>query len=206
MNRLLILACSQTKRKDSGRLSGRDRYDGPLWRDLRKHDPEGRLAKVAFLSAQDGFRDACWPVDFYDRRMTPEIAQQMIAGGLGALWPRLKPGVAGGMAAGAHIASMSDWGRKPLDEVCIVGGHLYIDVMRHYVSLFRAGGHLTKDAPLVEINGQIGYMRRDMRVWLTKDYRGDGAGLAESSSSERAQATESANANSCDTSRYEFEA
>lgn len=202
MNRLLILACSQTKKKDSGSLAGRDRYDGPLWRDLRKHDPEGRLAKVAFLSALEGFRDACWPVDIYDRRMTPEIAQQMIAGGLGALWPRLKPGVAGGMAAGAHIASMSDWGRKPFDEVCIVGGHLYISVMRQYVSLFRAGRYLTEDAPLVEINGQIGYMRRDMRAWLVGGYRGEGDEVGASSVNERAHATDSANAKSSDTKRY----
>lgn len=169
MNRLLILACSKTKKKDSGTLSGRDRYEGPLWQDLRKHDPDGRLAKVAFLSAQDGFRDARWPVDLYDRRMTPELADQMIAGGIGALWPKMKLGVAGGMTAAAHISSMTDWGRLPFDEVCIAGGALYVGVMEHFVEQFREKGHVTPEARVVKINDQIGYMRRSMRQWLLGD-------------------------------------
>lgn len=166
MNRLLILACSQTKKKDSGNLAGRDRYDGPLWRDLRRIDPAARLARVAFLSAQDGFRDARWPVDLYDRRMTPETAAEMIAGGLGTKWPKMKPGVAGGMTAACHISGMTDWGKNPFDEVCIVGGRLYVEVMRHFVSLFKKDGHVLEGARVVEINDQIGYMRREMRLWL----------------------------------------
>lgn len=206
MNRLLILACSQTKKKDSGRLSGRDRYDGPLWRTLRAVDPEARLAQVAFLSAQDGFCDARWPVDVYDRRMTPEIAEQMIAGGIGALWPRMKPGTAGGATAASHIVGMTDWGKNPIDEVCIVGGHLYLDVMRSFVSAFRDRGHVAKSAPVIEINGQIGYMRRDLRAWLLGDYRGEGAATDARSRSERAQATDRTNAKSCETSRYPLSA
>lgn len=167
MNRLLIMACSQTKSADpSTRLSARDRYTGPLWQTLKNTDPQGSLAKVAFLSAQEGFRDAIWPVDRYDRRMTPDLAKTMVAGGIGMRWPIMKPGVAGGMTAASSMASMSAWGDKPFDEVCMVGGHLYLDVMRVFVAQFVAAGFITADARLQEINGQIGFMRRDLRHWL----------------------------------------
>jgi hypothetical protein len=174
VNRLLIMSCSQTKIKDpSTRIAAKDRYDGPLWKTLRATDPEGRMAKVAFLSALEGFGDARWPVDQYDKRMTPELAERMVAEGIGGRWPKLKPGVAGGMTAAAHMASMSDWGKKPFAEVCMVGGHLYLTVMRKFVSQFIGSGFITSDASVVEINGQIGYMRRDLAAWLRRDRNAD---------------------------------
>lgn len=50
--RLVILACSATKRPDPGYIPARERYDGPLWRTLRAVDPDGRRAEAAFLSAR----------------------------------------------------------------------------------------------------------------------------------------------------------
>lgn len=171
MNRLLIMSCSQTKTKDpSTRVAGRDRYDGPLWRTLRATDPDGRMARVAFLSALEGFNDARWPVDQYDKRMTPELAERMIAGGIGDRWPKLKPGVAGGMTAASHMSSMTEWGKKPFDDVCMVGGHLYLSVMRAFVGEFVKSGFITSDAKMIEINGQIGYMRRDLKTWLLEPF------------------------------------
>jgi hypothetical protein len=52
--RLLVLACSATKRPDPGRIPARLRYDGPLWRTLRATDPDDRLVRVAFLSLVSG--------------------------------------------------------------------------------------------------------------------------------------------------------
>lgn len=169
MNRLLIMACSQTKSKDPNpRLSARERYTGPLWLTLKNTDPDGRLAKVAFLSAQEGFNDAIWPVDIYDKRMTPDLAEVMIAGGIGKRWPIVKPGTGGGLTAASSMASMTNWGKRPFDDVCMVGGHLYLDVMRVFVRQFAASGYITADATMTEINGQIGYMRRDLRAWLLR--------------------------------------
>ncbi len=170
MNRLLIMACSQTKTKDpSTRVAGRDRYDGPLWKTLRATDPDGRMARVAFLSALEGFGDAMMSVNQYDKRMTPELAERMIAGGIGETWPKYKPGVMGGSTAASHMASMSQWGKKPFDEVCLVGGYLYISVMRVFAGQFVQKGYITSDAPIIEINDQIGYMRRDLKAWLLSD-------------------------------------
>ena len=105
----------------------------------------------------------------YDKRMTPELAERFIAGGIGENWPKYKPGVAGGSTAASHMASMSNWGKKPFDEVCMVGGHLYLSVMRVFVSQFVHSGYITADAPIIEINDQIGYMRRDLKAWLLRD-------------------------------------
>lgn len=82
-SRLLILACSATKRGGAGRFPAIERYDGPLWRTLRDVDPHGRKARVAFVSARYGFRDAYSPIEDYDARITEDVAARMIAGGSG---------------------------------------------------------------------------------------------------------------------------
>ncbi len=82
MARLLVLACSATKRPDPDCIPAIARYDGPLWRTLRAADPEGRAAKVAFLSAHYGFREAATRIADYDARLTQDLADRMIAGGV----------------------------------------------------------------------------------------------------------------------------
>lgn len=89
-SRLLILACSATKRDGQTYMPAIERYDGPLWRTLRTVDPDGKLAKIAFLSAHFGFRSADTPIEMYDSRMTREVAAAIKAGGLGMRWPRPK--------------------------------------------------------------------------------------------------------------------
>lgn len=166
---LLILACSATKREGETYMPAIDRYDGPLWRTLRAADPDRCLARVAFLSARLGFRDADAPIRLYDARMTAEIAERMKAGGLGTRWPRPRTQrrvMPEGDHPGMHIASLSAHGRQPFAQVALVGGQLYLDVMRHFVGLFRERGHITADAAITEINGPIGCMRRDLRRWL----------------------------------------
>ena len=181
--RLLILSCSMTKHDGPQYMPARDRYDGPLWRTLRHVDPDEQKAQVAFLSAEYGFREARTTIENYDRRMTPEIAAAMKAGGLGTRWPRPKTqrrAMPSGKHPGMHIASMTEHGRKPFLEVCLVGGALYLDVMRHFIDLFQEDGFVTGSAPVTEICAPIGIMRQQMRIWLngsSRDAVGDaGAG------------------------------
>ncbi len=173
-SRLLILACSATKRDGPEYMPAIERYDGPLWQTLRAADPHGEKAKVAFLSAHLGFRTANTPIEIYDARMTEQIAAAMTAGDLGTRWPRPKTQrrvMPSGEHPGMHIATLTGYGRQPFSEVALVGGHPYLDVMRHLVALFRAGGHVDADARVTEINGAIGHMRRDLRMWLEADDR-----------------------------------
>ncbi|MES4992569.1 hypothetical protein ACTJJ7_11740 [Phyllobacterium sp. 22229] len=168
--RLLILACSATKRCDPGYMPAIERrYNGPLWQTLRTVDPDGSKAKVAFLSVHYGFRDASDTIEPYDRRMTKEIAAALKAGGLGTRWPRPKTQrrvMPSGDHPGMHINSLSEGRRKPFFDVALVGGSLYLNVMRHFLELFRDAGHITANAQVTEINGPIGRMRRVLRLWL----------------------------------------
>ncbi len=148
---------------------GETRYDAPLWRTLRTVDPSAEKAEVAFLSAYLGFRAADTPIEMYDARMTEQMAAKMKASDLGTRWPRPKTqrrGMPSGEHPGMHIASLSDHGRQPFVDVALVGGHLYLDAIRHLVELFRQRGHVADDALITEINGPIGLMRRDLRLWL----------------------------------------
>lgn len=168
-SRLLILACSATKRDGPEYMPAIERYDGPLWRTLRSVDPRGEKAAVAFLSAHLGFRAADTPIEMYDARMTEQMATAMMAGDLGTRWPRPRTQrrvMPSGEHPGMHIATLTRNGRYPFSEVALVGGHLYLDVMRHLVDLFRTRGFVVGYVRITEINGPIGMMRRDLRLWL----------------------------------------
>ncbi len=98
----------------------------------------------------------------------------MIEGGIGMRWPRppspRKPDIYGNYAT-CEIASLTDHGERPFTEIGVAGGHLYLRVMRSFVSEFRERNYVAADAPITEINAPIGIMRRDLRVWLE---HGDG--------------------------------
>lgn len=168
--RLLIMACSATKRPDARYIPARLRYDGPLWRTLRTVDPDGTRADVAFLSAHYGFRDAETPIAHYDARLTPDLAERMIAGGMTTRWPRPRhrngPDNAG-VHPGVEIASMARYGREPFGDVALVGGGLYLTVMRAMLEGFQRMECVHSDARVTIINGPIGRMRQDLRNWLS---------------------------------------
>ncbi|SFG79425.1 hypothetical protein [Methylobacterium gossipiicola] len=169
MARLLILACSATKRPDAERMPAIARYDGPLWRTLRAADPDGRRARVAFLSAHYGFRDATTPIADYDARLTRDLADRMIAGGMTTRWPRppspRRPDTYG-IHAGAEIAGLTRHGAEPFGEIALVGGQLYLAVMQAFVRGFVDRGCVRGDARIHIINGPIGRMRQNLRSWL----------------------------------------
>lgn len=71
-----------------------------------------------------------------------------------------------GNYAMCEIASLTDHGERPFTEIGLAGGHLYLRVMRSFVSEFRGRNYVAADAPITEINAPIGIMRRDIRVWL----------------------------------------
>ena len=79
--RLLILACSATKRHDPGLLPAIDRYDGPSYRTLRRFladYPEKRDAlDILILSAEFGLIRGDTLVPNYDRRMDAARATEL---------------------------------------------------------------------------------------------------------------------------------
>jgi hypothetical protein len=77
-HRLLILSCSQRKRPDLILLPALERYDGPMFRMLRKFLRESPYKdfhpEVYILSAQFGLITAKQPIPNYDRHITPQRA------------------------------------------------------------------------------------------------------------------------------------
>jgi hypothetical protein len=177
MARLLVLACSAIKRSGPDPIPAFARYDGPLWRTLRAADPDGRHAKAAFLSAHDGFRDAATPIADYDARLTQDLAERMIAGGVTTRWPRppspRRPDTYG-IHPGAEIAGLTRQGAEPFTEIALVGGRLYVDVMHALVRGFVEMGCVRREARVSVINGPIGRMRQDLRIWLAADRSREG--------------------------------
>ena len=173
-SRLLILACSATKTADIGRIPAIERYDGPLWRTLRHSDPGGRKARVAVLSARHGFIEGHWPIENYDCRLTEQVAARMIAQAGSMRRPpprRLRGDLPEGEHPGMQIARMVRRGDRPIEDVALVGGWLYLRVMRALVAGYQASGKVAANARVVEINAPIGIMRRELRAWLDESAR-----------------------------------
>src|SRR5215475_9884935 len=77
-HRLLILSCSQRKRPDRILLPALERYDGPVFRMLRKFlrscSARESHPEVYILSVRFGLIPAHQPISYYDCRMTPQQA------------------------------------------------------------------------------------------------------------------------------------
>jgi cytoplasmic iron level regulating protein YaaA (DUF328/UPF0246 family) len=74
---LLIVGCSQRKRKDRGLLPAIERYDGVNYRVLRKAMRDGYWPEnldILIISAKHGVLHAQTPIDNYDVLMTERRA------------------------------------------------------------------------------------------------------------------------------------
>lgn len=79
MDRALILSCSERKKPEQSLLPAMERYDGPLFRVLRRHIQEDRpnLPQVLVLSGEFGLIPADTPLPFYDNVMTQHRAAEL---------------------------------------------------------------------------------------------------------------------------------
>ena len=79
--RLLILSCSQRKHPSHEPLPAIERYDGPLFkvlrRFLRESSNQGRDLDVYILSAAYGLIPGDFPTPLYDQRMTTAQAIEL---------------------------------------------------------------------------------------------------------------------------------
>jgi hypothetical protein len=138
--RLLVLACSARKRKDTGPLPALERYDGPAFRVLRKFragaaDPPD----VLVLSAKYGLVPSAREIPHYDTCMTPELAGEMRADVLRVLGEAV--------ARGGHA------------EVAFCLGAAY----RAAVAGFEPAG-----VTVTFVTGTQGSRLRNLRAWLER--------------------------------------
>lgn len=80
-SRLLLLSCSQNKLTDSKLLPAIERYDGPLFRVLRKFlrecPSQAAHVNTFILSAEYGLIPATESIFWYDRRLTSQRAVRL---------------------------------------------------------------------------------------------------------------------------------
>jgi hypothetical protein len=98
--------------------------------------------------------------------MTREIADAMIAGGMGTRWPRPPHGAKHanyGIHPGCEIAVLVESRDESFVDLALVGGHLYLEVMRSFVTGFKDLGFVTRDARITEVCSTIGFMRQSLR-------------------------------------------
>ncbi len=79
MRRLLIISCSQAKRRSAGLMPAIDRYDGPAFRVLRKFLRETSHDRpvVLILSGRHGLIDSKLPIRYYDLPMSAKRADSL---------------------------------------------------------------------------------------------------------------------------------
>jgi hypothetical protein len=145
MHRLLIAQCGRLKLPH--RAKALDMYRGSLWQSVRIHAP-GR-ARIAVLSAKYGLISAERQIDPYDLLLTPKLADEIADRPL----PREL--------------------FENIQEVCIVGGHLYADLADLLLSQAVMEGVLPADIPVTVFCEGIGSMRSAMNRWLHQEARVD---------------------------------
>ncbi len=142
--RLLILSCSRRKNPAVELLPALERYDGPLFRIVRKYQRESRVdadaLDVFVLSADLGLISGHTPIPDYDRRMTHARAAE------------LRPKVLGEMIRVMHA--------RPYREICIAMGQDYLLALEGYERIISDGIQVTT------CDGGYGRQQTMLRNWL----------------------------------------
>ena len=140
MNKLLLISCSQRKREDEGLLPAIERYDGPVYRCLRKMIREETYPVdeigCLIISAKYGLITAQACIEFYDQKMTAARAVEL----------RYEV-----------QQSLSRYLSNRIEQVFINLGKDYMDTLEG----FNWGVY-----PTLEASGGIGMRTSQMKYWI----------------------------------------
>lgn len=153
MSALVLLACSGTKAATSAPLPAADMYQGVMYQTLRQHRPddaEGDQLTVLIVSAEHGLICESDAIEPYDRRMTPERADELVARG---------------------FPDDLYFDGPTFGRVRLAGGAEYRRVMRAYVAAMLEFGQIEPDAAIVEVSGGIGEQRHQLAEFLREAER-----------------------------------
>jgi hypothetical protein len=140
---LLILGCSARKRSTTEMLPAIERYDGPLYRVLRKCLREGTAPQsldILIISARYGLLRASDRVECYDQRMTRGLSAQMRE----EIGLRIAAELSGKTYSQAHISLGTHY-------LAALGG---VELVSHYVGRVSLA------------SGGIGQRQAQLRDWL----------------------------------------
>jgi hypothetical protein len=138
----LILSCSRSKRPGSDPLPAVERYDGPAFRVLRRYLREADTSPpaVRIISAEFGLLAPQDRVGLYDRRMTPQRAEE------------LEPAVRAAFQPFVQTIRF--------DDLMVVASDIYVAAMTNCWPMLEAS--VTVHVP----SGSIGRRVSQLRDWL----------------------------------------
>ncbi len=140
MRHLLLISCSATKRHDPGLLPAIQRYQGVVYRVVRRNRPDH--LSVWIISAEFGLIDETCPIPDYDRLMTPERSRELEQAVSQELDRRLRT---------EHYTS------------------IFVNLGTHYARTLNASvifPHLRAAGFVEEAHGGIGSRLRQTKQWL----------------------------------------
>lgn len=144
MNALLLMACSAAKAdKPSAAI---DLYQGVMYETLRAHMPPPAFEPVVMIvSAEHGLLFSHEEIAPYDRELTEERADELIAAGF-----------PDGVTFDGQV----------FNRVFLAGGAEYRRVMRAYVDAMHGFGQIEHGARIEEVSGGIGDHRHQLGNFL----------------------------------------
>ena len=151
-SKLLVVGCSRQKRSHSGLMPAIERYDGPIFRVLRKFRRENSVQAeridTYILSAQLGLISDSIPIHNYDRRMTPQRAKE------------LSPYVISGLTGLFE--------KKDYAEVYLCAGREYLRCLHGYEDVVPQG------IKVLMAQGSLGQRQFRLRRWLKNGQPSEG--------------------------------
>lgn len=147
--RLLILSCSQRKRPDPGEIPAIERYDGPLFRILRKFirdvDNKDTMPDVFILSARFGLISTNQLIPTYDQKMTSARAVELLP------------------QACSHLASILL--RTSYDQIFLGLSKTYLKAIAGYENL------VPVTTKVLILEGSMGRRQADLCDWMYNEDR-----------------------------------
>lgn len=154
--RLLVIACSGSKKDSAELMPAIDRYDGPMWKVLRSFTQGKLMSEIEMdiyaLSAEYGLIPATQPIPWYDRIMTEERAKELHNRALGEL---------------SYLLG------KNYSQVCFALSQLYLLALHGWENAIPQGLTVTiTDGPMATKLGQLRSWLRG-ESWRSQEYSSD---------------------------------
>lgn len=167
---IVLLGCGATKQPHAAQPI--DLYLGPMWQTLRTRRGALPAGNVFVLSAGYGFISALTFIQTYEARLTPAIADRLIARGIfgrSDLTPRgIVPAHCAGPCAADVLVRPGRRGDRPARQLIIAAGGEYRRVLQSFVAEFREAGLLDRDCSIEITRGGIGEQRSQLGRWLDR--------------------------------------
>ena len=145
MKKLLIIACSEKKSKDSGMVHAVERYDGPAFRVLRRfiREQPGDVPTIYILSGKFGLIRGHSKIPAYNSKMTHQRAIE------------LRPLVTKSIA---RVIEHTEW-----SDIGISAGKAYLEAMPGIEELCRQG------TAVEYLSGSLGKRLSALFRWLRQE-------------------------------------